>query len=127
MEHTVNQIQLRGTLQSLPEFSHENHGKRFMRFFLEVPRLSGTVDILPVICEEKTLMEISLTNGDTFFVSGQVRSHNIRTEGRRHLLIFVFAQAVLCDYGEPLNEVILEGPLCREPTSEQRNLFPFFL
>ena len=56
MEHTVNQITVRGTLADLPHFSHENHGRRFFRFFLEVPRLSGAVDTLPVIAEEGLLM-----------------------------------------------------------------------
>ena len=55
MEHTANHILLRGTLASLPQFSHENHGRRFSRFFLEVPRLSGAVDTLPVIVEETLL------------------------------------------------------------------------
>jgi len=116
MEHATNQIQLRGTLHSLPEFSHENHGKRFFRFLLEVPRLSGTVDILPVVCEETVLKETDLSSGDSFFISGQIRSHNIRTTGRRHLMIFVFAQTVICEDGQPVNDVILEGPICREPT-----------
>ena len=55
MEHMANQITLRGSLGSLPRFSHENHGKRFCRFTLEVPRLSGAVDILPVIVESSML------------------------------------------------------------------------
>ena len=52
MEYATNQITLRGSLSSLPEFSHENHGRRFFRFMLEVPRLSGAIDTLPVIAEE---------------------------------------------------------------------------
>ena len=116
MEHTANHILLRGTLASLPEFSHENHGRRFFRFFLEVPRLSGAVDRLPVIAEETILNSAEVSDGEMLTVAGQVRSHNIRTDGRRHLLIFVFANAILCEDGEPVNEVILEGPLCREPT-----------
>ena len=116
MEHTANQILLRGCLASLPEFSHENHGRRFFRFFLEVPRLSGTVDRLPVIAEEGILHSADLSDGEMLTVAGQIRSHNVRTDGRRHLLIFVFANALLCEDGEPVNEVILEGPLCREPT-----------
>ena len=116
MEHTANHILLRGTLSSLPEFSHENHGRRFFRFFLDVPRLSGAVDRLPVIAEETILHSTDLSDGDMLTVAGQVRSHNVRTDGRRHLLIFVFANAILCEDGEPVNEVILEGPLCREPT-----------
>ena len=45
-----------------------------------------------------------------------VRTHNIRENGVRHLLIFVFANQIICEDGEPLNEVIVEGPLCKEPT-----------
>ncbi len=116
MEHIANQITLRGSLASLPQFSHENHGRRFFRFFLEVPRLSGAVDTLPVIAEESILNQADLSNGAMLTVSGQIRSHNIRSDGRRHLLIFVFPSSIVCEDGEPINEVTLEGPLCREPT-----------
>ncbi len=116
MEHSANHILLRGSLGGLPQFSHENHGQRFYRFFLEVPRLSGTVDTLPVVAEENVLNKMDLSGGEMLTVSGQIRSYNVRAEGRRHLKIFVFARCILCEDGEPINEVILEGPLCREPT-----------
>ena len=116
MEHRVNQITLRGNLHSAPQFSHENHGRRFFRFSLEVPRLSGTVDVLPIVAEESLLMETDLSEGTMLTVAGQIRSHNVRTDGKRHLMIFVFATAILCENGEPINDVILEGPICREPT-----------
>ena len=116
MEHTLNQITLRGSLASLPQFSHENHGRRFFRFFLEVPRLSGAVDTLPVIAEEGLLLGTDLSDGEMPTIAGQIRSHNVRSDGKRHLLIFVFANAILCEDGEPINDVILEGPICREPT-----------
>ena len=116
MEHTTNIITLRGELHSLPEFSHENHGRQFYRFELDVPRLSGTVDCLPVIAERSILNEMDLCGGEMLTVTGQIRSHNIRTDGIRRLLIFVFASSIVAEDGEPINEVILEGPLCREPT-----------
>lgn len=116
MEHTMNQIVLRGSLVALPEFSHENHGRKFFRFFLEVPRLSGAVDTLPVIAEEAVWNTVDLSGGEMLTITGQVRSHNIRTDGRRKLLIFVFATGIVAEDGEPLNDVILEGPICREPT-----------
>ena len=116
MEHMANQITLRGSLSSLPEFSHENHGKRFFRFFLVVPRLSGAVDTLPVIAEEAVLDTLDLSAGEMLTITGQVRSHNVRLDGRRHLLIFVFASTLVCEDGEPINDVILEGSICREPT-----------
>lgn len=116
MEHITNQITLRGSLVALPEFSHENHNRRFYKFSLEVPRLSGTVDILPVIAEDRVLEEMDLSGGEKLLVCGQIRSHNVHAQDRRRLLIFVFASSVTACDGESVNEVILEGPICREPT-----------
>lgn len=116
MEHIENQVRLRGSLLALPQFSHENHGKRFFRFTLEVARLSGTVDLLPVVAEEQILNEMDVSAGEMLTVTGQVRSHNIRENGVRHLLIFVFAAEIICEDGEPINEVTVEGVLCKEPT-----------
>ena len=115
MEHIENQVRLRGSLLALPQFSHENHGRKFFRFTLEVERLSGAVDLLPVVAEEKLLNEIDLSGGSMLTVAGQMRTHNIRENGVRHLLIFVFATQLLCEDGQSMNEVILEGPLCKEP------------
>ena len=116
MEHIENQVRLRGSLLALPQFSHENHGKNFYRFTLEVPRLSGAVDLLPVVTEERILNELDLSGGCMLTVAGQIRSHNLRYNGIRHLLVFVFAQEIVCENGEPINEVIVAGPLCKEPT-----------
>ena len=116
MEHIENQVRLRGSLLALPQFSHENHGKRFFRFTLEVARLSGSVDLLPVVAEERILDEMDVSAGEMLTVTGQVRSHNIRENGARHLLIFVFATGIVCENGAPINEVTVEGVLCKEPT-----------
>jgi len=116
MEYSTNNITLRGSLQELPRFSHENHGKRFYRFYLEVPRLSGAVDILPVIAEEHLVMALDPCGGEMLTVTGQIRSHNCRAEAVRRLMIFVFATSICVEDGEPVNDVIIEGPICREPT-----------
>ena len=116
MEHTNNRITLRGSLQNLPEFSHENHGRRFLRFMLEVPRLSGALDILPVIAEESIMQMLDPSGGEMLTVTGQIRSHNQRIDGARRLQVFVFAASVTSEDGVPINEVELEGPLCKEPT-----------
>lgn len=115
MEHTNNHITLRGSLTGLPEFSHENHGRKFYRFFLEVPRLSGTVDTLPIVAEERILDEIDLSGGEMLTVNGQVRTYNSRTEGVRRLLIFVYAQSIVAEDGEPINDVLLDGLICKDP------------
>ncbi len=115
MEHTENTILLRGELVELPQFSHENHHKRFYRFFLSVQRLSGAVDILPVVAEEQVLSTMDLSGGQMLEVQGQIRSHNLRENGVRKLLVFVFAATITATEGEPANEVTLQGPICRQP------------
>ena len=115
MELTTNSITLRGSLVQLPEFSHENHGKRFCKFTLDVPRLSGAVDTLPIIAEEALVNGIDPTGGGMLTVSGQIRSYNRRSDGARHLIIYVFALDIVAEDGEPINDVVVEGPLCREP------------
>lgn len=115
MEHIANQIVLRGSLTSLPQFSHANHGKQFYRFLLEVPRLSGAVDLLPVIAQDSVLASIDPSAGEMLTVTGQIRSHNIRQNGIRHLLVFVFAQEIHVEDSEPMNAVTICGPICKEP------------
>ncbi|MDY4490218.1 MAG: single-stranded DNA-binding protein [Candidatus Faecousia sp.] len=116
MEQITNQVTLRGTLASAPRFSHENHGKRFFRFYLDVPRLSSAVDTLPIVAPEVLLESTPVEKGSLLCVTGQVRSHNLRGDGQRRLLIFVFAASLALQDGEPANQVALEGFLCREPT-----------
>lgn len=115
MEQTINTITVRGSLLGLPQFSHENHGKKFLKFYLEVARRSGTMDILPVVVEERIMNEVDLSAGTMLTVTGQIRSYNHRSDGARHLMIFIFAALVVAEEGEPINEVILTGALCREP------------
>lgn len=115
MEHTNNTITVRGILQALPCFSHENHGRKFYRFVLDVSRLSGAVDSLPVIAEESLIQDLDPFGGSLITVTGQIRSHNQKTDGRRHLMIFIFATTITAEDGEHLNDVLLEGVICKEP------------
>ena len=115
MEHTANRIELCGTLAELPQFSHENHDRRFFRFPLEVERLSGAVDILPVLVPEQVLDAMDVSGGSMLEVTGQIRSFNNRTAEGRRLIISVFAETLsVCD-GEPWNLVELSGAVCKEP------------
>lgn len=115
MEHTANQIFLRGTLVDLPQFSHENHEKRFYRFLLEVERLSGAVDLLPILVPEHVLGAMDVSGGTMLSVQGQIRSFNSRAETGRRLVISVYAENLeTCD-GDPENQVSLSGTVCKEP------------
>ena len=115
MEQSINCITIRGSLQQLPQFSHDNHGHRFCKFYLEVPRLSGAVDILPVISRQELMDTLDPTAGSMLTITGQIRSHNQHIDGKRRLMIFVFAATITTEDGEPINDVILEGTLCKDP------------
>lgn len=115
MESAVNRTVLRGKLASPICPSHLNHGRQFYKFSLSVTRLSGVEDLLPVIAEESLLPCPLPVQGNLLLISGQIRSHNIRNETGRHLLIFLFAGEILCEDGAPINDVTIEGVLCREP------------
>ena len=115
MDQIVNQITLCGTPVSLPAYSHENHGKRFYTFPLEVERLSGATDTLPILASEQVLEQCALTEGDRLLISGQIRSFNRRSGQGRKLVISVFAESIAVTTLPPDNEVELQGVICREP------------
>ena len=115
MENAANKITVLGTLDSLPAVSHENHGKLFYRFTLEVERLSGAVDILPVIASQELLNALDLSGGSRLRIQGEIRSYNSRTENARRLHIFIFALGLETCEGPAENEVFLSGTVCKEP------------
>lgn len=115
MEHSSNHILLRGTLSQLPQFSHENHARRFFSFSLEVERLSGAVDVLPVLLPEQVLCEMDLTGGDLLEVTGQIRTFNNRAAEGRKLVVSVYAEQLVACGGEPCNRVELTGTVCKTP------------
>lgn len=122
MEQTTNRILLRGSLGELPRLSHENHGSRFFGFPLEVPRLSGTVDTLPVLVPEHVLCAMDLSGGDLLEVQGQIRTYNSRCGDRRRLVISVYAGCLISCEGKPDNQVELTGTICKEPVYRQTPL-----
>lgn len=110
---TCNEVFLAGTALDAPALSHENHGQRFYRFFLEVPRLSGQADVLPVLLTEDLLLP--LAPGDAVRIRGQLRSFNNRSGVGSRLVLTVYAQEVRAEAGEPLNRIRLSGSLCKPP------------
>ena len=115
MEYTANKIMLRGELEQLPAFSHENHGRRFYAFPIRVERLSGAVDVLDVIVPEETLETVDLSGGQMIEVVGQLRSFNNRMGVGRKLVISVYCEQMCACDGEPDNQVQLEGAICKAP------------
>ena len=113
MEKTTNSAALCGYLAQKPEFSHENHGRRFDRFLLEIPRLSGACDVLPVLAAEDVL-DVPL-GGGAIQITGQVRSFNSHALTGRKLILSVFADRIAITDEPPKNEIALIGTICKPP------------
>lgn len=109
---TRNDVLLEGSPLAAPEWSHENHGARFYRFFLQVPRLSGTPDILPVLLPEALLPQ---TAQGPLRIRGQLRSFNNRSGVGNKLVLTVYALDIQPGLGTPCNQITLSGTLCKPP------------
>lgn len=112
-EISRNQVELEGRVLTAPVLSHENHGTRFYRFSLSVPRLSGQADVLPVLVTERYLPlaapEAPLR------IRGQFRSFNNRSGHGSRLVLTVFAREAEPGTGTPENRILLSGTLCKPP------------
>lgn len=109
----VNEIVLEGRPQAEPVLSHENHGLRFFRFFLEVPRLSGHADLLPVLVPESLAGQVQPE--EPLRIRGQLRSFNNRSGVGNRLVLTVYAQELPPPEGEAANRILLTGSLCKPP------------
>ena len=110
---TCNDLLLAGTALDAPVLSHENHGQRFYRFSLEVPRLSGQADVLPVLLPENLLLP--LAPGSPVQIRGQLRSFNNRSGVGSRLVLTVYAQEAEPGDGTSQNLIRLTGTLCKPP------------
>ena len=69
-----NYLTLVGKVTGEKNFSHEIYGERFYVFNLEIPRLSGNEDIIPITASERLITDSMMEQGKTLLVKGQFRS-----------------------------------------------------
>ena len=87
-----NYITLVGKVTGEKKLSHEIYGEKFYVFNLEIPRLSGNSDIIPVTISERIIKEDTLTVGKKLLVKGQFRSYNSYVNEKNKLILTVFAK-----------------------------------
>lgn len=110
-----NHIELIGCPICAPVYSHSNHGRQFFRFELEVLRLSGAVDRLPILAPKELLEACPIEEGEAVFIAGQIRSFNNRCGSGRKLVISVLAEELCPSCSAHENRVNLQGVICKEP------------
>ena len=121
-----NYLVLIGEIISDKTFSHEIYGESFYLFNLEVPRLSGNADVIPITISERLIANFDLSIGKKVVVEGQFRSYNSYENERNRLVLTVFAKDII-EYEEQeeeskektSNEVVLNGYICKKPIYRQ--------
>nr|WP_296928482.1 DUF4912 domain-containing protein [uncultured Marvinbryantia sp.] len=90
-----NYLTLVGKVTGEKKFSHEIYGERFYVFNLEIPRLSGNSDIIPITVSERLIKEETLQEGKNLLVKGQFRSYNSYENEKNRLILTVFAKDII--------------------------------
>ena len=115
-----NEAELEGLVRTPPAYSHENHGKPFYHCLLEIPRLSGQVDLLPLLLPEE--LHAAAVPGKRLRVHGQFRSFNNRSGQGSRLVLSTHVLALVPPTGENCNRIPLQGALCKDPPSRRTPL-----
>lgn len=116
MDDTKNYVALCGRAACEAVFSHENHGKRFYRFPLEIVRLSKQVDSIGIFLTAQQLEELQPLTGKRLSIVGQLRSFNNKSGEGSKLIITVLAREIYGDTeGIDRNYVTLKGVICKPP------------
>lgn len=119
----TNSVKIIGKMVTPLNFSHEIYGEGFYTFEVEVPRLSDSVDILPVTISERLIIDMDLDVGSFVEIYGQLRSYNRYIDNSSRLILTVFARDIILlidedEIKEMLqdpNEIFLDGYICKPP------------
>ncbi len=114
-----SQVGVIGKVVSGFTFSHSVFGEGFYLVKIEVVRLSGQVDVLPLMISER-LIDVSCDYaGRTVGAIGQFRSYNRRDGEKNRVELSVFVREIyfmkeFTDYTKT-NQIFLDGYICKAP------------
>ncbi len=111
-----NKVYIMGEIVSEAVFSHEVYGEGFYDLYVQVMRLSGQADVLPVTISERLIETGDLKVGSTICAWGQFRSYNKLDGEKSRLMLTVFIRE-LCEPSTTKNpnSIILNGYICKPP------------
>lgn len=111
-----NRVYVMGEIVSDATFSHEIYGEGFYEFFVQIKRLSGQADILPVTISERLIQDGMLGKGKQLCALGQFRSYNKLENGKSRLMLTVFVRELLAEIPDKNpNNILLSGYICKPP------------
>ena len=109
----TNLVQLCGSPEGPPRYSHSSRSQDFYQLPLRVRRLSGVEDRLNLTLRKELLP--AAASGGKLAVTGELRSFNNHKGDGPKLVLTVFVRELASWDGEDLNRVRLLGTLCRPP------------
>ena len=114
-----NKVRIIGEIVSGFTFSHKVFGEGFYMVDVAVRRLSGQMDILPLIVSERLLDVHQDYSGSTIETLGQFRSYNRHEGVKNRLMLSIFVREVhfmeeFTDYTKT-NQIFLDGYICKPP------------
>lgn len=115
-----NVIKMGGVVASELELSHEIYGEKFYKFYIEIDRLSGQKDRIPVIISERLIDVEDFNIGKVIFLEGQYRSYNKMDENSKsRLILSVFVKDIsaleVSESVKTVNELTVTGVVCKPP------------
>jgi len=115
-----NIVKMGGVVASELELSHEIYGEKFYRFYIEIDRLSGQKDKIPVIISERLIDVDDFNIGKVIFIEGQYRSYNKMDDNNRsRLILSVFVKDInqleVSESVKTVNELTITGTVCKQP------------
>ena len=111
----TNVVYITGKVKEHPTLVYNQHGYDIYESCLEVPRLSGTIDMIPII---STLDVIGwLKVGDRVTIDGSLlhRGKVKYPNTERRLVVYVNSARIALPSWQNENSVTLTGHLCRAP------------
>ena len=122
-----NQVSIVGEIISDFQYSHEVYGEGFYMVDVNVPRLSDSCDVIPLMVSERLIDVNEDYRGQGIMVQGQFRSYNrhenVSGQGlmmrKNKLVLSVFARELEFVDEMPesskTNQIYLDGYICKEP------------
>lgn len=114
-----NQVTVTGEIISGFQYSHQVYGEGFYTTNIQVERLSGHMDTVPVMVSERLIDIQKSYLGQLVEIRGQFRSYNRHEENKNRLKLFVFVRELEfvseIPEGEKSNQIFLDGYICKPP------------
>ena len=111
-----NAVKISGEIVSDFTYDHEMYGEGFYKVFVQVTRISGNLDTIPVMVSDRIIDVNKNLTGEMVAIEGEFRSYNKHLLGVNKLLLFVLCKKIeIVKYCMNEDEVFLRGFICKNP------------